>query len=180
MSVVMRRLDPELQKLAAHYLRRERRNHTLDAEGLVNETYIRIAAQRKVEWRNREHFFGIAAQTMRRLLCDYARQRRSIKRGGPHRGRKVSMNDFDIDQIADSTRDPDLILEIEMALEKLASRDPVAAELVELRYYSGFTLEDAAQILDIPARTLSRRWKIARAWLFRELNTKKSRSLQNT
>ena len=180
LSAALRRLEPELRKLARHYLRRERSNHTLDVEGLVTETYLRIVGQRVVEWRNREHFLGIAAQTMRRILCDYARQRHSMKRGGPSRRQRVSMNDRDIRAIPYGTRDPDQRLAIEMALEKLGMRDPVAAELVELRYFAGFTLEEASEILEIPARTLSRRWKIARAWLFRELNTKKSRSLSNT
>jgi len=173
MELLMRRVGPELDSLARSYLRKERLNHTLDAQALVHEAYLRLVGQRRVVWRNRRHFFGVAAQTMRRILCDYARQRNSLKRGGPGPKRPLSISELDAELVLPESIDPDLPLLIESALTRLALRDPVAVELVRLRYFSGFTLVEVSEILEIPTRTLSRKWRFARAWLFRELSISK-------
>ncbi len=173
MNMLVRKVGPELDRLAHFYLRKERSNHTLDPQSLVHETYLRLATQHKVLWMNRQHFYGVAAQTMRRILCDYARQRNSLKRGGPGQKRLVSIHELDAELIRSESRDPDLHLSIQLALGRLASRDPAAAELVKLRYFAGFTLVEVSEILEIPTRTLSRKWRFARAWLFRELNINK-------
>jgi len=173
MDLLVRKVGPELDRLARSYLRKERSNHTLDAHALVHETYLRMAGQRRVVWNNRQQFFGVAAQTMRRVLCDYARQRNSLKRGGPGPKRPLSISELDAELVRAESGDPDLPLLIQSALRRLASRDPVAAELVKLRYFAGFTLVEVSEILEIPTRTLSRKWRFARAWLFRELNIPK-------
>ena len=172
-EMLMRKVGPELDRLAHSYLRKERSNHTLDAHALVHETYLRMAAQHRVSWMNRQHFYGVAAQTMRRILCDYARQRNAVKRGGPGPERPLSISELDIELIQSVSRDPDLPLLIESALSRLESYDPVAAELARLRYFDDFTLAEASEILEIPTRTLSRKWRFARAWLFKELNIPK-------
>jgi len=173
MDMLVRKVGPELDRLARFYLRKERLNHTLDPQALVHETYLKLAAQHKVLWMNRQHFYGVAAQTMRRILCDYARQRNSLKRGGPGQKRPLSISELDAELVLPESIDPDLPLLIESALTRLALRDPVAVELVRLRYFSGFTLVEVSEILEIPTRTLSRKWRFARAWLFRELNITK-------
>lgn len=171
MDGVLRKIGPDLHRLARHYLKRERRNHTLDSRALVHEAYVRLAGQQRVTWRNRQHFLGVAAQTMRRILCDYARKRNSVKRGGDLDRRPVSLSEIDADAIRQEPFDQDIPLGIDLALERLSLRDPVAAELVELRYFGDFTLAEISEILDIPTRTLSRRWRFARAWLYKELRT---------
>jgi RNA polymerase sigma factor (TIGR02999 family) len=171
MDGVVRKIGPDLHRLARHYLKRERRNHTLDSRALVHEAYVRLAGQDRVSWRNRQHFLGVAAQTMRRILCDYARKRKSVKRGGRLDRRPISLSEIDANLVKQEGLDMDIPIGIDLALERLSLRDPVAAELVELRYFGGFTLAEISEILDIPARTLSRRWRFARAWLYKELNT---------
>jgi len=110
---------------------------------------------------------------MRRILCDYARRRNSVKRGGPGLKRHLSMSALDAELVRPESRDPDLPLLIESALRRLSKQDPVAAELIRLKYFAGFTLAEVSDILEVPTRTLSRKWRIARAWLFRELNNSK-------
>lgn len=170
MESVFKQIGPDLYRLARHYLRKERQNHTLDPEALVHETYLKLIGQERVSWKNRKHFLGVAAQTMRRILCDYARSRNSIKRGGGAFRRPLRLSEIDVNRIRYESKDPDLPLLIEGALERLAAHDSVAAELIELRYFGGFTLAEISEILDVPTRTLSRKWRFARAWLFKELN----------
>ena len=172
-DALIRKVGPELDRLARFYLRKERSNHTFDAQALVHETYLRLAGQRNVFWSNRQHFYGVAAQTMRRVLCDYARRRNSIKRGGPGGKQPLSISELNVELVLPESRDPDLPLLIESALKRLSIQDPVAAELVRLRYFAGFTLVEVSEILEVPTRTLSRKWRFARAWLFRELNITK-------
>lgn len=169
MNAVIARAWPELYRLARYYLRRERSGHTLDAQALVTETYLRLAAQTDVDWQNRRHFYGVAAQTMKRVLCDYARQRNAMKRGGGADRRPITFADLDQGLARPETVDADQRLWIELTLEKLARVDRVSAELVRLRYMSGFSLPEMARILGVSPRTLSRKWRFARAWLKREL-----------
>lgn len=153
----------ELKRLASAQLRRERGEHTLGATALVHEAYLRLVDQRSVNWQGRAHFFGIAAQSMRRILVDHARRRSAGKRSRDH---QVTL-DTAVAIAADSNTDE--ILAVHEALERLAEFDPRQAQLVELRYFAGFTIEEAADLLGISTATASRDWAVARAWLQREL-----------
>jgi RNA polymerase sigma factor (TIGR02999 family) len=153
----------ELHRQAARYLRRERAGHTLQATALVHEAYLRLVDQRRVQWQNRAHFFGIAAQLMRRVLVDHARARGAAKRGGG--GIQVTLEG---DQGAVPGADVNLIA-LDQALTRLAQLDPTQARLVELRYFTGLNIEEAAETLGISPATLKREWVVARAWLRREL-----------
>lgn len=154
----------ELRRRAAAYLRRERANHTLQATALVNEAYLKLADQHNVVWKNRGHFFAIAAQVMRRILVDHAKNRHRDKRGGPDED--VSLKDSIL--AAPGEREVDIIA-LDEALRRLASLDPEKERLVELRYFVGLSLEEAADILEISRATATREWKLAKTWLFREL-----------
>jgi RNA polymerase sigma factor (TIGR02999 family) len=153
----------ELKRLAAAQLRRERGEHTLGATALVHEAFLRLVDQRTVDWNGRSHFFGIAAQAMRRILVDHARRRTAHKRS---REQQVTL-DTAVPVAADS--DSDEILDVHEALERLALLDARQARLVELRYFAGFTIDEAAELLGISAATAYRDWAFARAWLQREL-----------
>ena len=153
----------ELRRLARAYLARERSDHSLQATALVHEAYLKLVDQRRVRWQNRAHFFAVAAQMMRRLLVDHARARGAIKRGV---GVTVSLDDS-IDRAGD-VASVDLIA-LDAALDKLAALDRRMARLVELRYFGGLTVEEAAAVLDVAAITVKRDWALARTWLFREL-----------
>ena len=152
----------ELRKLASSYLRGERADHTLQTTALVHEAYLKLADQRHTSWANRSHFFGIAAQAMRRILVDHARTRSRAKRDG---GRSVTLEE----ELAGSVGRPDEILEVDEALERLAQLDPRQARIVELRYFAGLTIEDTALTLDLSPATVKREWTSARAWLQQEL-----------
>jgi RNA polymerase sigma-70 factor, ECF subfamily len=153
----------ELKRLAAAQLRRERGDHTLGATALVHEAYLRLVDQHAVNWQGRAHFFGIAAQAMRRILVDHARRRGSEKRA---HDRQVTL-DSALVGAADADRDE--ILDVHEALDRLAQFDPRQAKLVELRYFAGFTIEETSELLGISTATASRDWMVARAWLQREL-----------
>lgn len=163
----MERLLPaiydELKRLAAAQLRRERDEHTLGATALVHEAFLRLVGQHTVNWQGRSHFFGIAAQSMRRILVDHARQRSAHKRA---RDQQVTLDDA-APIAADS--DSDEILAVHEALDRLALLDARQARLVELRYFAGFTVEESAELLGISPATAHRDWAVARAWLQREL-----------
>jgi RNA polymerase sigma factor (TIGR02999 family) len=156
----------ELRQLAAAYLRRERSGHTLQPTALVHEMYMRLAAhvdQHGADWVDRTHFFGIAARVMRQVLVDYARAGGAAKRGA---GRRVTLKEWN-----SVTPGPDIdILALEAALTRLATLDAGQARLVELRFFAGLTLEEAADVLGRSPRTLKRDWRSARAWLQRELS----------
>jgi RNA polymerase sigma factor (TIGR02999 family) len=152
----------ELKALAAGYLRAERADHTLQTTGLVHEAYLRLVDQRRTTWQNRAHFFGIAAQAMRRILVDHARRRRARKRDA---GRPVTLDD----NLAGSSSDSDEVLAIDAALQRLAALDPRQARMVELRYFAGLSIEQTAEALDISPATVKRDWLSAKAWLQREL-----------
>jgi RNA polymerase sigma-70 factor, ECF subfamily len=157
----------EMRRQAARYLRRERRSHTLRPTGLVHEAYLRLAQERGADWQNRAQFFGVAAQVMRRILVDHARRHRAHKRGGSWQ--RVWLADG-VEPAAAARSAPDLdILALEDALSELAAVDAEKARLVELRYFGGLDLEETAEVLGVSSATVSRQWRLARAWLFRRI-----------
>lgn len=156
----------ELRKLAAQKLAQEKPGQTLQATALVHEAYLRLVGEDKGRhWDNRGHFFAAAAQAMRRILVDDARRKRTVRHGG-----QVRRLDVDVDRLEDS-RHADEILAVDEALEKLAQENPPVAQLVNLRYFAGMTLEEAAAALQISERTAYRYWEYARAWLQREIDS---------
>ncbi len=154
----------ELHRLADHYLRRERVGHTLQATALINEAYLRIINQEAVNWQNRAHFFGVAAQMMRRILVDHARSHLYAKRGGG--AQKLTINEaLDVPQ---QERDLDLVA-LDDALQRLEQIDPQQSKIIELRFFGGLTIEETAEVLGISPATIKREWNWAKAWLYREL-----------
>lgn len=154
----------ELRRQARNYLAKERGSHTLQPTALVHEAYLRLVDQTRISWQNRAHFFGIAANMMRRVLVDHARAHASEKRGGA--AVRLSIEDI---QIPLEQRASDLIA-LDDALEKLAQFDARKAKIVELRFFGGLTDEEIAEVLEISSRTVLRDWKTARLWLYRELS----------
>lgn len=152
----------ELRAMAGSYLRNERPGHTLQATALVNEAYLRLVGEQTPE--NRAHFFAIAANTMRRILLDYARRRRAVKRGGAGAKRV----DLDAELLVGEASFEGL-LEIDEALERLARLDQRQAQLVELRFFAGMDVDEAASAMGLSPSTVKREWRIAKAWLVREL-----------
>ena len=156
---VMPLVYQELRSLAHAYLRRERAEHTLETSGLVHEAFLRLTGQKEVTWQSRKHFFGIAAQSMRRILVDYARQRGRSKRGGD-----VEIVAFDEAWQAAVER-PEEVLALDEALKRLAEVDPERARLVEMRFFAGLTHEEIADLLEMSLSSVERRWRLARAFL---------------
>jgi RNA polymerase sigma factor (TIGR02999 family) len=157
----------ELRRIAARYISRERPGQTLQATALVNEAYVRLAAERPREFANRTHFLAIAALSMRQILVQRARARKAAKRGGaPHR---ITLDDRHIEQ-AHLPADVD-VLALDEALTKLATLDREQAQIVELRYFGGLTVEETADVLDISPATVKRHWAMARAWLKQTLES---------
>jgi RNA polymerase sigma factor (TIGR02999 family) len=156
-------IHSELRKLAASYLRRERPDHTLQPTALVNEAFLKLIDQRAVRWQNRAHFFGIAAQAMRRILVDHARTHATDKRGGG--AHKVPLEDV---EVVGAVVDFDL-LALDEALTRLAAVDPQQSRIVELRFFGGLTMEEAAEVMHISPATVGRDWRMAKAWLSAEL-----------
>lgn len=163
---LLRVIYAELRRQAGRAMRREGDAHTLQATALVNEAYLRLIDQRRVEWRNRAHFFGVAAHLMRRILVDHARRRHAEKRGSGMS--MLSLGDVAAREEQGLEADVD-VLALHEALEKLAALDPDQARLVELRYFSGLSIEETAEALQISVSTVKREWASARAWLKREL-----------
>lgn len=156
----------ELKRLAARYLRRERREHTLQSTALVHEAWLRLIDQNHVHWQNRAQFFGIAAEMIRRILIDHARNRQAAKRGDG--AIKLSLDDA---LATPDRRDFDLVA-LDDALEDLAKLDPKQGKLVELRYFAGLSIEESAEVLGVSPATVKREWAVARAWLYRELSAR--------
>ena len=153
----------ELRRLAAKYLRRERVNHTLQPTALVNEAYLRLIDQQKVRWQNRAQFFGLAARLMRNILVDHARSHQAAKRGGQHYSVSLSR----ADRVSEK---PEIdLVALHETLERLAANDQQKGRIVELRFFGGLTIEETAEVLEISHATVERDWKLARAWLRREL-----------
>lgn len=155
----------ELRRQAARYLRRERAGHTLQTTALIHEAYLRLVDQKNVHWQNRAHFFGLAAQLMRRILVDHARSKKRDKRGGSDirvslTGAQVLAKDRDVDVVA-----------LDEALDRLAQLDEQQSRIVELRFFSGLTVEETAEALSISPATVKRDWSMAKAWLHRELSS---------
>jgi RNA polymerase sigma factor (TIGR02999 family) len=155
----------ELRRIAARQLRNERVGHTLQPTALVHEVYLRLVDQRHVDWQNRAHFFGVAAQVMRRILVDHARRHAAGKRG--QGVRCVSIDDAQ--ELPASSEVP--ILALDHALDRLQKIDSELAEIVELRAFGGLTIEEAAHVLNISPSTAKRDWRTAKAWLNRELRS---------
>jgi RNA polymerase sigma factor (TIGR02999 family) len=160
----------QLRKRAAAFLRHERQDHTLQPTALVNEAYIRLMGQQRVTWLNRAQFFGVAAQIMRRILVDHARERQAAKRAG---GVRVTLDDG-IGTV--QPRDCEL-LTLDDALQELARLDERQAHIVELKYFGGLSEEDIAAVLSLSRATITREWQSARAWLYRRLT--KGRDVQS-
>jgi len=154
----------ELHRQAASFLRKERPGHTLQTTALIHEAYLKLIDRRDVIWESRTHFFAVAAQAMRRILVDYARAKHREKRGGDNV--KLSLEEATV--VAAKEKGVDLIA-LDEALTKLAERDKQQASVVELRYFSGLSLEETAEALHVSRATVARDWEAARAWLHREL-----------
>jgi len=153
----------QLRRVAHRELRDERIGHTLQPTALVNELYLRLVEQRHASWQNRAHFFAVAAQMMRRILVDYARAQVAVKRGAL--SPRVSL-----DEAADVGSAPAFeVIAVDAALERLAEIDPVQARVVELRFFSGLTVEEIAHVLHRSPRTIKREWRLAKAWLHHQL-----------
>lgn len=153
----------ELRRLARGFVQRERRQHALQGTALVHDVYLKLVDQRRVQWQNRTHFFAVAAHAMRRALVDEARAHGAAKRGAAV---TIAIDDI---QEPTSQAAPD-VLALHLALEKLQTLDPRQAHLVELRYFGGLTVDEAAEILGVAPATVKRDWAMARTWLFRELS----------
>lgn len=153
----------ELRRLAQHYLRRERADHTLQSTALVHEAYVRLVGRDSPPWQSRAHFFGIAARLMRQILVEHARAHYAAKRGG--HSFKLTLEDA---AAISQPANVDLVA-LDDALQKLAVQDPRQSRIVELRFFAGLTIEDAAEVLAISRATVAREWTIARAWLYREI-----------
>ena len=154
----------ELRRLAHQYRRKERAGHTMQTTDLVHEAYLRLVDQRRVRWQNRSHFFGVAAQLMRRILVDHARRHMRAKRGGGTQ--RVSLHEAAVVS-RQSTVD---LLALDEALNRLAEIDPRKARIVELRFFGGMEVEETAACLEVSEITVMREWKMAKAWLHRELS----------
>ncbi len=171
---LMPQVYDELRRLAANYLRHERPGQTLQATALVHEAFLRLSKEKNQPWKNRTHFLAIAALSMRQILVQRARARHAEKRGGEH-AERITLDESIVDgQAALSRRSAEReggvdVLELDAALEKLAALDPQQAKIVELRYFGGLTVEEAAEALGISPATVKRHWTIARAWLKKEL-----------
>src|SRR6266478_3233525 len=153
----------ELRRLASFYLQSERVNHTLQTTALVHEAYIRLVDQKQVEWNNRNHFFGVAAQMMRRILVDHARKHVSLKRGG-------SFSRISLEQATALSRErPRELIAVDELLTRLASLDPQGSRIIELRFFAGLSLEETAEVTGLSTAKVRREWSVAKAWFTREM-----------
>jgi RNA polymerase sigma factor (TIGR02999 family) len=154
----------ELRRLADHYLRQERPDHTLQPTALVHEAYLRLVDQSRVEWQNRAHFLGVAAQLMRRILVDHARRHHALKRGGFRQ--KLSL-----DEAVDYSQTPDVdLVALDDALNALEQFDERQSRIVELRFFGGLTIEETAEALSVSPATVKVDWNMAKAWLRQEIS----------
>ena len=156
-------VEQELRRLAHHYMSRERAGHTLQTTALVNEAFVRLVNRKNIQWQNRAHFFGIAAQLMRTILVDHARSHACAKRGGG--AGKLELNEA----LVVSQQKASEVIALDEALTQLALIDPQQSRIVELRFFGGLTVEEAAEVLHVSPATIKREWSTAKAWLYREL-----------
>ncbi len=154
----------DLRRRASVYLKNERSGHTLQTTGLVHEAFIKLIDKKEIEWQDRNHFFAVAAQTMRRILVDHARNRKRDKRGGLREDLPLD----EVTEIASNQSRVDLVA-LDEALNKLATFDERQAKIVELKYFGGMTLDETAEVLGVSPVTVKRDWQIARAWLRHQL-----------
>jgi RNA polymerase sigma-70 factor (ECF subfamily) len=158
-------VQPELHRLAHHYMSRERAGHTLQTTALLNEAYLQLTDKTQPQWQNRTHFMAVAAQLMRRIMVDHARARHALKRG-------AGAIRVTLDEAALVTEErAEELLALDEALEKLAEFDRRRCEIVEMRYFGGLTVEEIAEVLKVHPNTVMRDWKAAKAWLYAELTT---------
>ncbi len=167
-DALMSAVYEELRRQAAAYLRRERRDHTLQATALVHEAFLRLIRQQDLDWQSRAHFFGVAAQMMRRILVDYARERNAAKR--PRPDERVPFEDH----VASVPAPAIEVLMLDRALSALAVIDARQAQIVELRYFGGLSEQDVATALSLSRSTVTREWRAARAWLYRWMSGNRS------
>ena len=153
----------ELRRVAGRYMRRESQDHTLQTSALVNEAYLRLVDQKSVQWQNRAHFFGVAAQLMRRILVDHARSRSRVKRGGG--AQMVSL-----DEQAVMSKEVAEVIALDEALKTLADMDLRKSQIVEMKFFGGLTNEEVAEVLKVTSRTVEREWRKAKAWLHRAIS----------
>lgn len=156
-------IDAELRRLAHRYMTHERAGHTLQTTALVNEAFLRLVNRKNLQWQNRAHFFGIAAQLMRTILVDHARSHASAKRGGG--ARKLELDEA----MVVSQQKAAEVIALDDALNQLALLDPQQSRIVELRFFGGLTVEEAAEVLQVSPATIKRDWSTAKAWLYHEL-----------
>jgi RNA polymerase sigma factor (TIGR02999 family) len=165
-DALMPQVRQELKRLAAHYMANERPGHVLQATALINEAYLRLVDWKDVQWADRAHFFGMAANMMRRVLTDYARSRDREKRGG--NAVIVSFAEALDKPTPDSAANAD-VMAVDEALKQLEQIDPRKCKIIEMRFFAGLSLEETAEALNVSVATVRRDWSLARAWLFREL-----------
>ena len=154
----------ELRRLARHYMRRERADHTLQTTALVNEAYLRLADYKKMRWQSRTHFFAVSAQVMRRILVEHARSRNFAKRGGGVQ--KVAL---DVTAFVSAGRSAEVIA-VDEALSELESWDARKGRIVELRFFGGLSIEETAEVLKVSPTTVQREWRSAKAWLYKAIS----------
>jgi len=156
-------VEQELRRLAHHYMSREREGHTLQTTALVNEAFVRLVNRKSIQWQNRAHFFGIAAQLMRTILVDHARSHACAKRGG-------GAGKLELDEaLVISQQKASEVIALDEVLKELALLDPQQSRIVELRFFGGLTVEEAAEVMHLSPATIKREWSTAKAWLYREL-----------
>lgn len=160
-------VQPELQRLARRYMSKERPGHTLQTTVLIHDAYLQFADKAQPDWQNRAHFFAVAAQLMRRIMVDHARQKQALKRGGG--ALKITLDES---ALVAETRAVEL-LALDEALEKLAAFDKRKSDVVEMRYFGGLTMEEIADVMKVHVNTVTREWSAARAWLFATLRGEK-------
>jgi RNA polymerase sigma factor (TIGR02999 family) len=165
---LFRLLYGDLRELAARFLQKERRGHTLQPTALVHEAFLKLVDQSRVDWQGKTHFFAIGAQAMRRVLVDHARGRQRAKRGGDRQ--RIVLDEH----VALSPQRDEDVLALEEALERLAEQDPRQASIVEMRFFGGMTVAEVAEVLDVSKRTVESEWTMVRAWLKRELSQDES------
>lgn len=164
----------ELRRIAAAYMRRERPNHTLQATALVHEAFLQLVDQTRVDWKNRAHFFGVAAQLMRRILVEHARTRGAQKRGG-------SAAKLSLEEAINYFPQKDLtLLALDDSLKELEKLDARQSRIVELRFFGGLTTEETSEVLGISTATVEREWRSAKAWLHSQLSDLKNRSTSHS